>query len=166
MYLGRTDNKMLATFSLIKLRHAFEVRLAEWAFACILLLWGGNLLLPTDVFDGPASPYFTAIRLLVTENQLGTLCLVGGAVRLMVLALNGGWRPLYYLRAVTAFVSSVLWLSLSLGFLGSGMVGGWVAIYPVLFVFDSVNMFRAVGDAAKNEIALNAASSRGIAGES
>jgi hypothetical protein len=72
--------------------------------------------------------------------------------------MNGAWRPMYYLRALMAFVSAIFWISLSLGFLGSGMVGGWVAIYPVLFVFDSVNMFRAVGDAAKNEIGLSAAS--------
>lgn len=128
-----------------KLRHAFVARLSEWEAACILTLWGVVLLMPSPIFDGGA---WVAFRILMPENALGLCCLAGGLVRLSVLAANGAWRPMYYVRAWLALTSFAVWVAIVLGFLSSGQIGTWIAVYPTLALFDAVNVFRAMSDAA------------------
>lgn len=131
------------------IRVAFMGRLSEWAFAAMLLLWGVVLAMPAETFDGRA---FVAFRELFDETTLGFLLVAGGAVRLAVLSVNGIWRPLYYVRAWMALSSTVIWAAITIGFASSGTFGTWIAIYPVLLVFEALNVMRAMSDAAAAEI--------------
>jgi hypothetical protein len=133
-------------------RVAFMGRLSEWAFASMLLLWGVVLVLPQDTFDGRA---FVAFRTLWDETMPWALLAAGGVLRLGVLSLNGLWRPLYYLRAWIALSSTVIWAAIAFGFASSGAFGTWVAIYPVLTLFEAMNVIRAMSYAAA-EIAARA----------
>jgi hypothetical protein len=152
---------MVSRQTLADLRTAFFTRLSEWQSAVILLLWGGALLLPDQMF---IHDDWTAFRLLFREESLGTLFVMGGAFRLLVLAANGAWRPMYHLRAWMAMSSAVIWFSILLGFLSRGTIGTWLAVYPVLFAFDVVNVYRAMGDAARVDLAANRSRANGTAG--
>ena len=136
------------------LRTAFLARLSEWAFAVMLFLWGLVLLLPARTFDGMA---FAAFRMLADEATLGGLLMLGGAIRLGVLGANGIWRPLYYVRAWMALSSTVVWAAIAIGFASAATVGTWIAVYPVLLVFDALNVVRAMSDAAAAEVAARRA---------
>lgn len=134
------------------LARAFIIRLSEWQGAAILLLWGFVLLMPEEMF---ASDDWTAFRILFGENTLGLAFALGGASRILILAANGAWRPMYHLRAWMAMSSAVIWFSILLGFMSRGTIGTWMAVYPVLFAAEVVNVYRAIGDAAKADLAAS-----------
>lgn len=142
------------------LRTAFRERQSEWAFASMLLLWGAVLLAPTDIFDGRA---YMGLRQIMSEDRWGVLMLIGGALRLLILAGNGAWRPLYYFRAWMSGTTAVVWMMIGLGFWWSGSMGTWLAIYPVLILFEMLNVFRAAADAAAVSLAAKARKGIGIA---
>lgn len=141
------------------LARAFIIRLSEWEGAVIMLLWGVVLLLPDQMF---ASDDWLAFRILFSENTLGTAFALGGALRILVLAANGAWRPMYHLRAWMAMSSAVIWFSILLGFMSRGTTGTWIAVYPVLFAAEVVNVYRAIGDAAKVDLAANRSRDNGL----
>ena len=143
----------MGNVAILALRHAFIARLAEWAFAVIMALWGVVLLMPEKRF---ADESWAAFGRLADETTVGLICLLLGVARLVVLAANGTWRPMYHLRALTALWSALIWFAITLGFLSAGVMGTWLAVYPVLFAFDVVNMFRATGDAAAADKAARA----------
>lgn len=138
----------------------FIIRLSEWEGAAILLLWGIVLLLPDELFAGDD---WSAFRILFSEQTLGTAFLLGGFLRLLVLTANGAWRPMYHLRAWMAMSSAVVWFSILLGFLSRGTLGTWVAVYPVLFAAEVVNVYRAIGDAVKVDLAASRGRDNGTA---
>lgn len=135
-----------AVVAVAGLRHAFVARLSEWLFAVVMLLWGLVLILPEQRFA--AGDVWVAFRALASEETLGAAFILLGSLRLVVLAANGSWRPMYHFRALTALACAVIWFSITLGFLSSGEVGTWLAVYPAFFIFDTVNVFRATSDAA------------------
>lgn len=139
---------------LAEVRQTFLARLCEWAFACILAMWGFVLLLPVETYEN--SPAWRPFALLVGEDTLGWLMLLFGVGRLVVLTTNGFWRPMYYLRGMLACFSCAVWTMIALGFISGGVIGVWIATYPILAVFDAVNCFRAMGDAAHMENARRA----------
>lgn len=127
-----------------ELPQVFFHRLCEWAFALMLFGWGVVLLRSERTFDGPA---FAAFRVWIDEDTAGWLCLAGGFLRLLVLIVNGAWRPAYHLRAWMALSSMMLWVAIVVGFAFYG-VGVWAAVYPVIAVFEAANVIRASRDAA------------------
>lgn len=133
---------------IVALRHAFTVRMSEWLLAFVMATWGLVLLAPEARFD---EPNWAGFRVVVDENTLGVLFLIGGLVRLGILSLNGAYRPMYYLRAWMALTASVAWFAICLGFVSANVFGTWMAIYPYFLIFDVVNTFRAVLDAAEVE---------------
>jgi hypothetical protein len=150
-------NTPIAGTLLRNLRHAFINRLCEWELATIFFLWGYVLLSVPDVYAGDN---WAAFRAVITQQHLGWLMMIGGGFRLIILSFNGIWRPLYYARAWMAWSCAIVWALISLGFLSSGHAGPWLAVYPTLLVFESVNLFRAAADAANNEKALRSHSPR------
>lgn len=133
---------------IVALRHAFVIRMSEWMLAFVMATWGLILLFPEARFADPA---WAGFRVVVEENTLGVLFLLGGFIRLAVLSLNGAYRPMYYVRAWMALTASVAWFAVCLGFLSAGVFGVWLATYPYFLIFDVVNTFRAVLDAAEVE---------------
>jgi hypothetical protein len=141
------------------LARVFILRLSEWEGAAILLLWGVVLLLPDEMF---LNDDWSAFRILFSEQTLGTAFLLGGVLRLLILAANGAWRPMYHLRAWMAMSSAVIWFSILLGFMSTGTIGTWIAVYPVLFAAEVVNVYRAIGDAARVDLAASRSRDHGI----
>lgn len=136
------------SFAIADLRHAFAIRMSEWSNAMIIALWGVVMLMPIELYERTV---FTAFRALASQEALGLSLVIFGVGRLMVLSVNGIWRPMYYLRSASALMSAVFWLVVTLGFLQSGRIGTWIAVYPILFVFDAINAFRAASDAGRND---------------
>lgn len=139
---------MQAVVRLEHLKSAFLSRLSEWTFAAILLMWGVVLLMPEATFDKPS---YTAFRLVWSEEGTGVAFLLIGAVRLGILSVNGIWRPMYYFRAFFALISVVIWSIIIFAFMSSMTFGTWIALYPVILVIETVNVFRAMSDAADME---------------
>lgn len=127
------------------LREAFHQRLCEWELATILFVWGFFLLLPVDTLD---SKSYAAFRMLMDQTHWGAFIALGGAMRLGALAVNGAWRPMYYVRAWLSVTTLVLWIMITLGILWSGSTGTGLAVYPVLAVFEVISLLRSARDAA------------------
>jgi hypothetical protein len=140
-------------------RHAVLGRLSEWQCAAILTAWGFILLLPSSTYEH--SPAWEAFSVWISEPALGMIVMILGLSRFMILAANGYWRPMYYLRALSAIIACAIWSTLTFGFLSTGFVGAWLAFYPILAIFAAVNCYRAMDDAKHMEIARMA--SRGAA---
>jgi hypothetical protein len=137
---------MRVALSFAELRRAFVTRLLEWYLAVALMGWGFVLLLPTETYSNSAA--WDAFRLILTEDQFGWSVMLVGIARFVVLCINGAWRPAYRWRAVFACAGATLWFSISLGFISASWVGLWLAFVPAAFVFEIVNMLRAISDAA------------------
>ena len=134
------------------IRHAFFTRLCEWELAVILFLWGGILLRDPTLFEGQS---WIAFRTLSDEATIGATCMMVGAMRLLILAANGSWRPMYHLRAIAAILTAGFFFAITIGFASSGHVSTWMAVYPVFVIFDIVNALRAAEDAARVDRSLS-----------
>lgn len=121
----------------------FHVRVAEWLLACILASWGLMLLRPEITFSTPA---YVGLERIFSEVVWGWLCFVCGGLRLTALAINGLWRPSYFIRSITAFLSCFFWMQISLSFGGAGNASTGLAVYPWLLVADIYNVYRATVD--------------------
>lgn len=131
-------------------QRAFLARLCEWMLACALVLVGIVLILPAHTL-----PSFAAVRTYIPDATLGPLLMVGGTLRLVVLSFNGLWAPpMYLLRAWMALSSMFVWLTLTMGSASSGLIGIWLASFPLFAAFDCINFFRAIHDATEAKRAL------------
>ncbi|MGQ4272495.1 hypothetical protein [Terrihabitans sp. B22-R8] len=124
----------------LRFRSTFIDRFAEWVLACILFSTGLMLLRPEETFA--ASPVYEGLARIATEEHWGLFCLVGGAIRLVALTINGAWMPTYHFRSVAAFLSCFFWLQFSLGLFGSGSTAIGVAVYPWLLLADIVCVYK------------------------
>lgn len=127
------------------LRHSFEARASEWALGGVLFLWGVVLHQNPDLFTTNAS--LAGLGQMAHQSSWELACLVIGAARLAILALNGTVRRSPHLRAIAAFLSCFFWMQISLGILMSGTGSTGLAVYPVLLLLDSYNVFRASREA-------------------
>lgn len=135
------------------LTDSLRFRLSEWGLATALMLWGVVLLLPYPSFSNPV---YAHMESLMREERWGIVCFTIGAARLVILIVNGSWRITPHLRAVAAFLSSIVWFQVTLGLIAVGSYNTGLAIYPVCVVMDIICMFRSVAEARVNdEIARN-----------
>lgn len=136
---------MILTHIGASLRETFPARASEWALGLMLFLWSVILVTNTDLFATSRS--YTALLGIMPQRGWAVLCLIGGGGRLIVLAINGAWRRSPHLRAGMAFVGGLFWFSISLGLWQAGTFGTGLAVYPVLFLLDSFNAVRGMGEA-------------------
>jgi hypothetical protein len=129
-------------------RETFPTRASEWAMGAILFLWSAVLTINSDFFLTAA---MHPLARVASQETWAALCLSAGGGRLLVLAINGGWRRTPHLRAVTAFVSCFFWFQITIGLLQSHSIGTGLAVYPVLFFLDVYNVFRAARDAGSSD---------------
>lgn len=128
----------------IRLKHRFGPRLTEWMVAAQTALWGAVLLLPPATFDGPA---WTVFRGIISENGMGVLMLMLGALRLAGLIVNGARKTVTpWIRVFSASIGFLIFMGVSAGFAFSGVVGPWIAIYPVIAIVELINIYRAAHD--------------------
>ena len=129
------------------LRLTFPHRSSEWGLAAMLFLWGVVLLLDPGIFARSCA--YHGMDDLLSQRGWAMLCLMTGWLRLVMLGVNGLWRRSPHLRAIGAFVGSVFWFQITMSFIQSDTVSTGLAVYPVLFLLDAYNVFRAVNDAGQ-----------------
>lgn len=131
------------------LRDTFPTRASEWALGLMLFLWSVVLTFNVDLFA--STPSFSVLSQLMPQGTWALLCMIAGGGRLIMLLINGAWRRSPHLRAIAAFVSCFFWFQISIGILQAGTFGTGLAIYPILFLLDVYNVFRASRDAGSSD---------------
>ncbi|MDI1266808.1 MAG: hypothetical protein PS018_26445 [bacterium] len=129
-------------------RETFHARASEWALAAVLFNWGLVLSLNMTLFEGAS---YAELAALAPQVAWAWLCLLFGAFRLAVLAINGAWRRSPHIRSACAFVACFVWFQISMGLLQSGTWSTGLAVYPVLFFLDIFNVIRAIGEAGRSD---------------
>lgn len=132
-----------------RVHNRFGPRLPEWQLAFHMLL-AGLVLIFTEfpLFDTPSFSFFRQMD--VTQQGLGAMLTVLGALRLAGLVINGARREVTpWIRMYSALAGLWIWALISICFLLSGVVSLWIAIYPVFAVVEAINMHRASVDAGE-----------------
>ena len=137
----------------IRIQHRFGPRLTEWMLASITLLWGAVILLPADTFAQPAYTYFRFV--FGNEVFLGSVMLMLGVARLGGLIVNGARKHVTpRIRRVSAAVGFLIWVGMTCAHAMSGMIGVWLAFYPIFAAVEVVNVYRAAHDVGENSRGL------------
>lgn len=128
----------------IRIQHRFGPRMMEWFYSVHMMIFGVILLLPSETFNQPA---FMAFRSLVSENGLGWTMLVVGCLRIIGLVINGARKQVTpQIRQFSAGAGCLIWSGICYGFASSDVVSTWIAIYPLFFLGELVNIYRAAQD--------------------
>lgn len=131
----------------VRVKARFGTRVAEWMLAFIALGWGGALLLP-GVYDGRTFAY---VSHLAPVGVCSAVMLFFGALRLVGLFVNGARQDVTpWVRVAGAGAGVMMFLLISFSYALSGVLGVWVAIYPVFIIFEVVNIVRAAHDAGEH----------------
>lgn len=133
---------------IVKFGYKFRLRRSEWIAGVQCLLWGIVLLLPTSTFDNGHA--YDVIRAwpFVTETSLGGLMLAVGAARIGGLFVNGARKTVTpWVRLGSALVGAGIFTAITLGFAASGVIGTWIAAWPVLAVTEYFNIYDTARDA-------------------
>lgn len=145
---GQTNscNRRSLDMVLLHIRSHLRPRLMEWMHSIMLVLWGSILLRPEDTFG--SSPAFIGLARLASEDVWGWVVICVGLTRVAALLINGIWRPSYAIRTTTSFLSLFVWVTISAGLLASDHATTGLAIYPVLCIFEMVNLYYSALDGA------------------
>jgi hypothetical protein len=127
-----------------RLKEGFHNRIPEWQNAIIMVCWGVILLLPYHTFDLPS---YVVMRQVASEGYWGAGAAGLGAARIIVLIINGAWRRNAHARGLCAFLSCFVWLQVSFGLFGSGIVAPGLAVYCMLFAVDAYTCYRCAATA-------------------
>jgi len=132
----------------VRIQHRFGPRQMEWFMATITSLWGAVLLLPIDTFGGRAWVVFSA---LAPEPVWGAIMFMLGVARIGGLVVNGARADVTpWIRVVSAGLGFLIWIGISFGFLLTGVISTWLAVYPTFAVAELVNIYRAAHDAGES----------------
>ncbi len=124
----------------------FRLRILEWGVALVMLLWWVVLSQPS--YSIYAQPSLELLARIGSEDFWAPVCFTIAVARLGALYVNGAWRRSPYIRAFTAFLSSIFWLWVSIGMAVTGATTG-LAVYPVVMLFDWYSIWTAMDDADK-----------------
>lgn len=129
---------------LVAIRDRFSGRILEWYVAAQLLMWGLVLLAPGDSFAGSvAFDHFG-----IAEDNLGLIMLGLGVIRIGALIVNGAVPNVTpFFRLGGAFLGCGVWFFISLKFGEAGHISTWIAAWPMAFIAEFVNIYRASQDA-------------------
>lgn len=132
----------------------FRLRVLEWFIAIVMLLWWVVLSQPEYSFS--KQPSLSLLARIGSEDFWAKVCFFIGVIRLGALYVNGAWRRSPYIRAFTAFLSSVFWMWVSIGMASTGSTTG-LTVYPMLMLLDWYSIWTAMDDADKARKAKAAA---------
>ena len=131
---------------LLHIRAHLRPRLMEWMHALMLVLWGSILARPEATFT--RSPVWAGLERIASEDVWAWGTILIGSARILALLINGLWRPSYAIRTITSFCSMFVWFTISLGLIYSRAATTGLAIYPVLFLFEAINLYYSALDGA------------------
>jgi hypothetical protein len=131
------------------LKDSVYARGTEWLLAIAMLMWGPILWNDPELFSRPNYSQFGAV---MSQEVWAWTCFVLGAGRIGVLLWNGAYRRTPHMRVVLSLICMVFWYQITLSFWQSAVAGAvapstWMSAYPIYFVFEFVNIFRASRDA-------------------
>lgn len=129
-----------------RVRDSVRYRTSEWLLAAAMLAWGISLAMPFNTFH--ELPSLAPLGWFATEEHWAWACGLLGAVRLLVLVINGAWSLQGHARAILAAFSCFVWTQISFGLFKSGLVNPGQIVYALFVVCDLYAIFRAAGDAA------------------
>ena len=124
---------------------AFFPRRSEWAGAALLCLGGWVLSSNPDLMATSSGKAFDLMKATFTQPTWAQLLMVGGGLRLMVLAINGAWRRSPHLRALASILSGFFWWQIAASFYASFGLG--YAAYVVFLSLEFSNLIVAARDA-------------------
>lgn len=126
-------------------------RAIEWLIGMIGLSWGAVVLSFTQMFDSQPSLY-GGMSSIMPQPLWGIVAFADGLIRLGALYINGNHFRTPTIRMVTSFISMLIWFSVFVGLLKTGVPQmGW-AIYPCLLIGDLWSVYRASQDAYKSNL--------------
>lgn len=130
--------------------HHFPVRSLEWCFSFFLFGWGVICMLRPDLFYRSAA--FSDILRTMPQSVWSSLCMFIGAGRVIALLVNGTFAGTLYsrfsphVRAGFGILSCFFWFTISLSLISNEVTPG-LAIYPVIMLFEIINVGRAMPEA-------------------
>jgi hypothetical protein len=127
---------------------SLQIRLFEWATGLTMMSGGVILLLPFETFQNPA---YEPMSRIMREDGWGSLMLLLGALRIVVLFVNGAWRRCSHARATLALFHMAIWFTLFLCFLHIGTVGLGLAFAIGLCFGELLTIIRSVAVAATTD---------------
>lgn len=140
-------NLIMARFAR-SLRETFPTRASEWALGTILFLW--SILMAADP-ELLATSRLRGMLSLASQDVWALVTFGVGGGRLLILGVNGAWRRTPHLRAMAAFISCFFWFQFTISIIQLNDIVTGLAIFPVLFMLDVYNVFRASRDAGYSD---------------
>ena len=122
----------------------FRERQAEWGLSFALLMWGSFVLTSPGLFIDRS--YFAPLQHMMAQAKWGTLATGVGAVRLLMLAINGGWRPSAGWRAAGCAAGCLCWGALTFGAFSVGWRSPAAGVYLSLYALDFLSGCFAARD--------------------
>jgi hypothetical protein len=130
---------------LLRFGYSFRLRRTEWIAAVQCFIAGFVLLLPYDTFSSEA---YDVVRTWGSETMFGVLLLLVGMTCLTGLFVNGARKRVTpWMRLGGAILGAGIFSAISLGFAASGVIGLWLAAWPVAAVVEYFNIYDATRDA-------------------
>lgn len=129
---------------ILHLRRHFRPRSTEWLVAVLQVSWGVSVLRAPGAFDAPV---YALLLNIATPRAWGVGLVLFGLCRLVVLVINGAWRPSPYVRLLLSLIS-VLWgVQMVLSLVATGWSAPAFAFAPAVILFDTLNIMHTADDA-------------------
>jgi hypothetical protein len=133
----------------------FGPRLSEWSGSANMLILGAIYLTVDGVFDQATYVYINTVFGLLSlplnlapQLFVGAVLFVAGLFGFIGLTINGMRKEVTpWIRVSRAIVGFWIFTGISTCFVLSGVLGPWLAWYPVAAAVELVNMFRSSNDA-------------------
>lgn len=130
------------------IKDTFPTRASEWALGSILLIWSFLMMIEPNLLG---SSRLRSMLLIFDQDTWALVALIVGGGRLLILGVNGAWSRTPHLRAGAAFISCFFWSQLTFSIIQLDQIVTELAIFPVLFMLDMYNVFRASRDAGYSD---------------
>lgn len=143
----------------VRLSAHWRIRRSEWLLSLCTLALGLVYLTVPALFE---PRFFSTMLAIMPQRAWGVLAAVVGALRLVMLLINGAWRASPHLRCLGAQLSCGLWMVLFVSAISASALVQSVGFWLLFFCFDAFSAVDAAGDARMAD--ERARSSRGAAG--
>lgn len=130
---------------------AFYPRRSEWAAGGLTVLLGWVLATNDTLMTSGTGRGYQLMLSIAEQSTWARVFIVFGALRLVILLINGAWRRSPHLRAGAAFLSCFLWTQIALSFAPTfgfafSMASAWLAL-EMSNVWTAMRDARTVDDA-------------------